>query len=52
MVAVNIVVKTVINGRTDGELCIRIQFFYGVGHDMGGAVAIDFEKFLIAFRFF
>jgi hypothetical protein len=44
MFGVNIIVKAIRNGWTDGELCSGEQLLYGMSKDMGGTVAIGLEK--------
>jgi len=47
LVAGKIVVKTVLDGRADGDLGAGIEFLHGLRHDMRGIVAHQFERFLV-----
>ena len=48
---VNVIVKSLLSGRTIGKMSVRIEMLYRLGHNMGCGMADDVEFFLLgAFR--
>ena len=43
-----IIVKAILDRRTDGNLGTRVEFLHGLRHDMGGIVPHQFESLVIA----
>ena len=44
--AIKIVIKPILDGRAEGHLYAGIKFLYGFGHDMGGVVPQQLQRFL------
>ena len=44
---VEVVIKAVLDGRTDGHLGVREQFLHRFGHHMGGVVANQFQSVFV-----
>ena len=50
--AVKVIIKTIRCSRTNGKLYIRIKFFDGMSHDMGGTVAVNLKIYVVAVCFY
>ena len=48
---IKIVIKTIFNGRPNGQFCIRIQPFYGLRQNMGRGMAENLRTLAVEFRF-